>query len=80
MEFLRVNFEGSIRGVLLNGNPSGHTNCVITIPLPGTYKMSLEVPPKDFTPSMQEIELILTGAFEPMELTFHRLPPSVSRA
>jgi hypothetical protein len=78
MEFLRVNFEGSSRGVLLNGNPGGRTNSVITIPLPGTYKVSLEGPPNDFTPSVQEIQLILTSAFQPMQLTFHRLPPSVS--
>jgi len=78
MEFLRVNFEGGIRRVLLNGNPGGSTNSIITIPLPGTYKVSLEAPPSDFTPTVQEIELTLTSAFEPMQLTFHRLPASVT--
>lgn len=79
MEFLKVNFEGAVRLVLVNGNPGGHTNQVITIPLPGTYRISLE-PPNDFAPSMQEIALASTSAFEPMQLTFHRMPASAVHA
>ena len=76
MEFLKVNFDAGSRGVLVNGNPGGHTNRVITFPLPGTYRISLDAPPHDFSPAVQEIQLVGTSAFEPMQLTFHRLPPS----
>ncbi len=78
MEFLKVNFEGAGRLVLVNGNPGGPTNTVITFPLPGTYRITLG-PPNDFAPGVQEIELISTSAFIPMEVTFHRLPASVAR-
>jgi hypothetical protein len=78
MEFLRVNFEGGARVVLVNDNPAGHTNVTINIPLPGTYRIKLE-PPNVFSPTVQEIQLVSTSAFCPMEVTFHLLPASVAR-
>ncbi len=78
MEFLKVNFEGGSRLVLANGNRAGHTNTVITFPLPGTYRISLE-PPNDFAPTVQEVSLVHTSPFPPLEVTFHRLPASGPR-
>jgi hypothetical protein len=75
MEFLKVNFAGTSRLVLVNGNPGGHTNTVISFPLPGTYRISLE-PPNDFVPPVVEIPLAHTSPFQPVEVTFHRLPAS----
>jgi hypothetical protein len=74
MEFLKVNFR-SARVVLVNGNPGGHTNMVLNFQLPGTYEISL-APPNDFVPRVVEVPLVHTSAFFPVEVTFHRLPPS----
>jgi hypothetical protein len=75
MEFLKVNFEGPSRVVLVNGSPRGHTNTVMSFQLPGTYRISLE-PPNDFLPPVMEVPLFLTSPFMPPEITFNRLPPS----
>jgi hypothetical protein len=75
MEFLKVAFAGTSRVVLLNGNPGGHTNTVISLPLPGTYRISL-APPNDFVPPEVKIPLAHTSAFDPVVVTFNRLPSS----
>ena len=74
MEFLWVNFDET-RVVLVNGNPRGHTNVVITIPQPGTYRITL-AGRFDFAPDVQEVTLAHSNPIEPIELTFHRLPAS----
>ena len=74
MEFLWVNFDEP-RLVLVNGNPGGHTNKVITIPQPGTYRIRLDGR-LDFAPDVHEVTLFHSNSFEPIELSFHRLPPS----
>lgn len=75
MEFLRVNFVGASRVVLINGNPGGFTNTILSFQLPGTYRVSLG-PPNDFMPVAVEVPLVHTSAFFPPEVTFTRLPPS----
>jgi hypothetical protein len=74
MEFLKVVFSGASRVVLVNGNPGGFTNTVMTFQLPGTYLISLE-PPNDFMPPVMQIPLTHTNPFAPVVITFNRLPP-----
>ena len=74
MEFLKVVFPGASRVVLVNGNPGGHTNTVMSFQLPGTYLIRL-APPNDFVPPAVEIPLAHTNPFAPPQITFNRLPP-----
>lgn len=74
MEFLKVNFAGASRVVLVNGNPGGHTNTVMSFQLPGTYFISI-APPHDFVPPVVKIPLVHTSPFTPPQITFHHLPP-----
>lgn len=74
MEFLKVVFPGAARVVLVNGNPGGYTNTVMSFQLSGTYLISLE-PPNDFVPPVMQIPLAHTNPFAPMKITFNPLPP-----
>jgi|RhiMetdeSRZDD1v2_1073273.scaffolds.fasta_scaffold1129644_2 hypothetical protein len=74
MEFLWVNFDGS-RPVIINGNPGGSTNTVITIPQPGTYRIKLGGR-ADFSPDLVEVTLARSNPIEPIEVTFNWLPAS----
>ena len=74
MEFLKVVFAGPSRVVLVNGNPGGYTNTVMSFLLPGTYLISLE-PPHDFVPPVMQVPLVHTNPFDPIQVTFNRLPP-----
>ena len=74
MEFLKVVFTGASRVFLVNGNPGGHTNTVMSFLLPGTYLISL-VPPNDFVPPVMQVPLAHTSPFDPVQVTFNRLPP-----
>lgn len=74
MEFLKVVFPGASRVVLVNGNPGGFTNTVMSFQLPGTYLISL-APPSNFVPPVMTIPLSHTSPFDPVQITFNRLPP-----
>ena len=73
MAFLKVNFPGKERGVLIEGKLSGKTNVVIEREA-GTYTISLE-PPADFDP--KKIKVVLdpneTGPLSPKEVTFAKV-------
>ncbi len=73
MAFLKVNFSGGQRGVLIEGKLSGKTNVVIEKEA-GTYTISLE-PPADFDP--KNIKVVLepneTGPLSPKEVTFAKV-------
>jgi len=66
-EYLVVLFPQP-RKVLLNGDPRGYTNELLTLD-GGKYLVSLDDPP-DFTPLEQEIDLRHTSALEPLEVEF----------
>ena len=74
MEYLLVNFGSPRRRVIVDGSPFGFTDAVIQIEA-GTHEVTLEAPP-DFSPAAQTVVIQNTSPLAPLNVTFHRLPPS----
>jgi hypothetical protein len=72
-EFLLVNFPER-RQLLVNDLEQGWTNIIVRLEA-GTYKIAL-TGRRDFSPDFQQVTLRHTAPTQPVELSFHTLPPS----
>jgi hypothetical protein len=72
-EFLLVYFP-EMRRLLINDIPQGWTNTIVRLEA-GTYEIAL-AGRRNYSPDSQKVRLRYTAPTEPLELTFHPLPPS----